>query len=69
VDILDWLKERNIEVKHPDVIHQAFMHTSYTNEHRGDHDNERLDSWAMRCCSYGAAIISTRWSRRFPKAK
>lgn len=43
MDIIDWLKERNITVKNPALIHQAFMHSSYANEHRNVHDNERLE--------------------------
>ncbi len=43
LDIIDWLKNRGITVKNPDLIHQAFMHSSYANEHHGKHDNERLE--------------------------
>ncbi|MCH4207082.1 MAG: ribonuclease III [Solobacterium sp.] len=43
LEILDWLKERGITVNNPDMIHQAFMHSSYANEHRSHHDNERLE--------------------------
>ena len=41
-DITDWLAARGIHVKNTDMIHQAFMHSSYANEHHGKHDNERL---------------------------
>ncbi|NCB34098.1 MAG: ribonuclease III [Erysipelotrichia bacterium] len=42
-DIIDWLKERGILLKQSDLVHQAFMHSSYANEHRRHHDNERLE--------------------------
>ena len=42
-DITDWLAARGIHVKNTDMIHQAFMHSSYANEHHGKHDNERLE--------------------------
>jgi len=42
-DIIDWLKERGIEVGNADMLHQAFMHSSYANEHKSHHDNERLE--------------------------
>lgn len=43
MDIIDWLKNRGIEVTKTDMIHQAFMHSSYAHEHRQFHDNERLE--------------------------
>lgn len=43
MDILEWLKNRNIEITNTDMIHQAFMHSSYAHEHKGRHDNERLE--------------------------
>ena len=43
MDIIDWLKNRGITVKNTDMIHQAFMHSSYAHEHKGKHDNERLE--------------------------
>ncbi len=43
MEIIDWLKDRGITVKNPDMIHQAFMHSSYANEHHGKHNNERLE--------------------------
>jgi ribonuclease-3 len=43
VDIVDWLKNRGITVKNKDMIHQAFMHSSYAHEHKGRNDNERLE--------------------------
>ena len=42
-DIIEWLAKRNIKVNNQDLIHQAFMHSSYANEHRRNHDNERLE--------------------------
>ena len=43
MDCLDWLKSRGITVENSDLIHQAFMHSSYANEHRRCADNERLE--------------------------
>ncbi len=43
MDIISWLKNRGIEVNDRELIHQAFMHSSYANEHRRHHDNERLE--------------------------
>ena len=43
MDIIDWLKNRGIEIHNEGLIHQAFMHSSYANEHRTRHDNERLE--------------------------
>lgn len=42
-DITEWLAKRGIHVKNTQMIHQAFMHSSYANEHHGKHDNERLE--------------------------
>lgn len=41
--IIDWLKNRGITVKNEDMIRQAFIHSSYANEHKEHHDNERLE--------------------------
>ncbi len=41
--VIEWLEQRNIIVKNTDLINQAFMHSSYVNEHRSKHDNERLE--------------------------
>ncbi|MEG0177692.1 MAG: ribonuclease III [Anaerorhabdus sp.] len=41
--IIAWLKQRGIEVKNESLIIQAFMHSSYVNEHRSKNDNERLE--------------------------
>ncbi|MBR2991556.1 MAG: ribonuclease III [Solobacterium sp.] len=43
MEIIAWLKNRGIEIKDAELIHQAFMHSSYANEHRRHHDNERLE--------------------------
>ncbi|MBR3357061.1 MAG: ribonuclease III [Solobacterium sp.] len=42
-NIEEWLKERDITVNNPDLIRQAFVHSSYANEHRNRRDNERLE--------------------------
>ncbi|MBQ6451034.1 MAG: ribonuclease III [Solobacterium sp.] len=43
LNIIEWLEERNIHVHDEDLIREAFMHSSYANEHRELHDNERLE--------------------------
>ena len=43
MNIIEWLKNRNIHVHDEDLIREAFMHSSYANEHRELHDNERLE--------------------------
>ena len=43
MNIIEWLEERNIHVHDEDLIREAFMHSSYANEHRELHDNERLE--------------------------
>lgn len=43
MDIITWLDKRGITVSRPELIHQAFMHSSYAHEHRQYHDNERLE--------------------------
>jgi ribonuclease-3 len=43
LDIIDWLKNRGITIQNTDMIHQAFMHSSYAHEHKNGHDNERLE--------------------------
>jgi ribonuclease-3 len=40
---MEWLNHRGIRVTKPELIQQAFMHSSYANEHRRCHDNERLE--------------------------
>lgn len=41
--IIEWLKNRGIEVDNPQMIEQAFTHSSYAHEHQQVHDNERLE--------------------------
>lgn len=41
--VIEWLAQRDIRVQNKDLINQAFMHSSYVNEHRSKHDNERLE--------------------------
>ncbi|MEA4874006.1 MAG: ribonuclease III [Anaerorhabdus sp.] len=41
--VIEWLEQRNIIIRNMDLINQAFMHSSYVNEHRSKHDNERLE--------------------------
>lgn len=44
MDIFDFLDKNNIIYKNKDLITQAFIHSSYTNEHKvGLGDNERLE--------------------------
>ncbi len=43
MDVIDWLAGRGIQVNQKEMIHQAFMHSSYANEHKNLHDNERLE--------------------------
>lgn len=42
--IFDFLDEHKISYKNTELINQAFIHSSYVNEHKsGIHDNERLE--------------------------
>ena len=44
MSIFDFLDEHGITYKNTDLIQQAFIHSSYVNEHKtGIHDNERLE--------------------------
>ena len=43
MDIIKWLTNRGINIKNDKLIRQAFMHSSYANEHKEVHDNERLE--------------------------
>ncbi|MCR5230315.1 MAG: ribonuclease III [Solobacterium sp.] len=43
MNIIEWLHERGIAVNDEKLIRQAFIHTSYANEHKGIHHNERLE--------------------------
>ena len=42
--IFEWLESKNIHVNNHDLINQAFIHSSYVNEHKKKfEDNERLE--------------------------
>lgn len=41
--IFDWLLNRKIEINNKPIVEQAFMHSSYANENKQVHDNERLE--------------------------
>lgn len=43
MDIIGWLADRGIKVEDEELIHQAFIHSSYANEYKRMHDNERLE--------------------------
>lgn len=44
MDIVEYLKNKGIECKNVELIKQAFIHSSYVNEHKqAGHDNERLE--------------------------
>lgn len=44
MEIFDFLNEHHIKYHKQSLIDQAFTHSSYVNEHRGNlHDNERLE--------------------------
>ena len=43
MEITEWLKGIGITVHDKQLIQQAFIHSSYANEHRNRHDNERLE--------------------------
>ena len=44
VDIIEWLRLKGIKVKNRELIQNAFVHSSYVNEHKSyKHDNERLE--------------------------
>ena len=44
MDIFEWLKKRNIRVHNKKLIQNAFVHSSYVNEHKlFKTDNERLE--------------------------
>lgn len=43
MNIRNWLKQRGIPVHNQALIEQAFMHSSYSNEHKNLSDNERLE--------------------------
>ena len=41
--IIEWLKTIGIACENEELIEQAFIHSSYANEHQSRHDNERLE--------------------------
>ena len=41
--IIEWLREHNIHINDETLIRQAFIHSSYANEHKNKRDNERLE--------------------------
>ncbi|MBP3891743.1 MAG: ribonuclease III [Solobacterium sp.] len=43
MNIKEWLSKKGIEVNDLALIEQAFVHSSYANEHKQVHDNERLE--------------------------
>ncbi|MBQ9327619.1 MAG: ribonuclease III [Solobacterium sp.] len=43
MNITEWLKEHDFSVTNQKLIEQAFVHSSYANEHHHAHDNERLE--------------------------
>lgn len=44
MELFDWLKQKNIKVNNEKLILNAFVHSSYVNEHRSfKSDNERLE--------------------------
>ncbi len=43
MEVTEWLRHRGITVNDEELILQAFMHSSWANEHRRHHDNERLE--------------------------
>lgn len=44
MNIFEFLKEKGITYHNEELIDQAFTHSSYVNEHKGNHgDNERLE--------------------------
>ncbi len=43
MELSEWLLEHHFPVRNQELIEQAFVHSSYANEHRTKHDNERLE--------------------------
>ena len=56
LNIFEWLKQFDIVVNNEDLVRQAFVHSSYANEHNMVHDNERLEFMVMPCCNVGFLI-------------
>lgn len=44
MEVKQWLNERGIDIENMELVNQAFVHSSYLNEHKqAKHDNERLE--------------------------
>lgn len=44
MEVNQWLSQRGINVENMELVNQAFIHSSYLNEHKqAKHDNERLE--------------------------
>ena len=43
MSVIDWLRKKGIRVKNKKIINQAFVHSSYANEHKDITNNERLE--------------------------
>jgi len=44
MNVREWLSKRGIQIEQMELVNQAFVHTSYLNEHKqAKHDNERLE--------------------------
>ena len=44
MSVIEWLKDRKIQICNEDLILRAFVHSSYVNEHKNqEYDNERLE--------------------------
>ena len=60
MNIFDFLNKHGIEYHNKKLIEQAFIHSSYVNEHKGNFgDNEDLNLWVMQFYRYGYQIKST----------
>ena len=56
--IFEWLSKRDITVKNKKLVEQAFIHSSYVNEHRNiSKDNERLEFMATLSYKFGQVSI------------
>ncbi|MDI9518896.1 MAG: ribonuclease III [Erysipelotrichaceae bacterium] len=43
MSVINWLRKKGIRVKNKKIINQAFVHSSYANEHKDITNNERLE--------------------------
>ena len=63
--IFDWLREQGIHYQDECLYQEAFIHTSYLNEHKKEkHDNERLEFLGDSVLSI---IVSEYLFSRFPE--